>query len=119
MLEEEEPSDRVTRSGLGHLCDYCNIKQGWSVIFNSFDEYVNHVFKNHPGKKACHDHHTTDLDSFAEKNRKEWEQFLKRRQREYLKHIYGPGFVGLPPVTTSFSTITTITTTISNKKSQK
>ena len=81
--------------GLGHLCEYCNIKQGWSVIFNSFDEYVNHVVNNHPGLKANHDN-KTDLHAIAERTRNEWEQFLKKRQKEYLKHLYGPGFVGLP-----------------------
>jgi hypothetical protein len=86
--------------GLGHLCDYCNIKQGWSVIFNSFDEYVNHVVKNHTGLEACHNSRT-DLDAFEEKTREEWEQFLEKRQKEYLKHLYGPGFVGLPPTISS------------------
>jgi hypothetical protein len=86
--------------GLGHLCDYCNIKQGWSVIFNSFDEYVNHVVKNHTELKACHNNRT-DLDAFEEKTREEWEQFSKKRQKEYLKHLYGPGFVGLPPTISS------------------
>ena len=80
---------------IGHLCDYCNLKQGWSVKFNSFEEYVNHVVKNHPGLKACHDNNT-DLYAFAERTRNEWEQFLKKRQKEHLKHLYGPGFVGLP-----------------------
>jgi len=86
--------------GLGRLCDYCNIKQGWSVIFNSFDDYVNHVVRNHTGQKACHNS-KTDLDAFEEKTRNEWEQFLKKRQKEYLKHLYGPGFVGLPPTITT------------------
>jgi hypothetical protein len=45
--------------------------------------------------------HRTDLDAFEEKTRKEWEQFLKKRQKEYLKHLYGPGFVGLPPTISS------------------
>jgi hypothetical protein len=85
--EEKEPSDRGTRSGIGHLCDYCNIKQGWSVIFNSFDEYVNHVVKNHPGQKVCHNG-PTDLNAFAEKSRIEWEQGLARHQREYLKYLF-------------------------------
>jgi hypothetical protein len=97
LEEEKEPSDRSTRSGIGHLCDYCNIKQGWSVIFNSFDEYVNHVIKNHPGQKVCHNG-TTDLNSFAEKSRIEWEQVLARHQREYLKYLFGPAFVGLAPL---------------------
>jgi hypothetical protein len=86
--------------GLGHLCDYCNIEQGWSVIFNSFDEYVNHVVKNHLRLKACHDNRT-DLYAYEEKTRNEREQFLKRRQKEYLKHLYGSGFVGLPPTITT------------------
>ena len=92
MLEEEkEPSDRSTRSGIGHLCDYCNIKQGWSVIFNSLDEYVNHTIKNHPGLKVCHIN-STDLAAFAEKTTVEWVHFLRKRQKEYQKHLYGPGF---------------------------
>ena len=86
--------------GLGHLCDYCNIKQGWSVIFNSLDEYVNHVIKNHPGLKVCHNN-STDLAAFEEKTRIERDHFLKIRQKEYLKHLYGPGFICLPPNITS------------------
>jgi hypothetical protein len=99
LIKEEVATDMaysVSNSlELGHLCDYCNIKQGWSIMFNSFDEYVNHVINNHPGLNAYHDN-KTDLHSFAERTRNEWEQFLKKRQKEYLKHLYGPGFVGLP-----------------------
>lgn len=64
------------------------------------DEYVNHVVKDHTGLKVCHNNRT-DLDAFEEKTRREWEQFLKRRQKEYLKHLYEPGFDGLPPIITS------------------
>lgn len=99
LIKEEVATDMAysvrNGLGLGHSCDYCNIKQGWSVIFNSFDEYINHVAKNHAGLKACHDS-KTDLYDFAERTRNEWEQFLKKRQKEYLKQLYGPGFVGLP-----------------------
>jgi hypothetical protein len=104
MIKEGIATDMVysvrNDPGLGHLCDYCNIKQGWSVIFNSLDEYVNHVVKNHPGLKVCHNN-STDLAAFAEKTKMEWDHFLKKRQKEYLKHLYGPGFIGLPPTITS------------------
>jgi hypothetical protein len=89
-IKEEIAIDivHIVRNGpeLGHLCDYCNIKQGWSIIFNSFDDYLNHVVKNHPGLKACHNN-TTDLDAFEENSRKEWEQFLKKCPKEYLEHF--------------------------------
>jgi hypothetical protein len=69
LVKEGAASDivRSARNGLalGRLCDYCNIKQGWSVIFNSFNEYVNHVIMNHPGLKACHNN-KTDLYAFEE-----------------------------------------------------
>jgi hypothetical protein len=45
--------------------------------------------------KTCHDSRT-DLDAFEQNTGKEWEQFLKKRKKEYLKHLYGPGFAGLP-----------------------
>jgi hypothetical protein len=42
-----------------------------------------------------------DEHAFEEKTRKEWELFLKKRRKEYLEHLYGPGFVGLPPTISS------------------
>lgn len=37
----------LMRPGLGRVCDYCMIKDGRSVAFTSFNQYVNHVTNNH------------------------------------------------------------------------
>ena len=40
---------QLIREGLGHVCDYCRMKNGQSVAFTSFVQYAKHVLYNHEG----------------------------------------------------------------------
>lgn len=69
----------LMRPGLGHICEYCNISKGKSMIFSSMDQYADHWYENHQGYSLYA--FDKDLDKFF----RQFQQDYKKRLREWQK----------------------------------